>query len=90
MPNGLAPSYSLSLSLLLPEPPCGLGRISQGAHPPPEGSGWGAGPAQLVSRLECGGAVRIGCGSQCGWVRCACVLCYLEVVEAFWGEGRTE
>lgn len=68
MPNGLAPSYSF---LLLPEPPCGLGRISQG--PTPTRGNWlgGAGPAQLVSRLECGGAVRIGCGSQCSWVRFA-------------------
>lgn len=65
MPNGLAPSYSFSCYL---SRPVVWGESARGP-PPPEGTGWGAGPAQLVSRLECGGAVRIGCGSQSSWVR---------------------
>lgn len=87
MPNGLAPSYSLSCYL---SRPVVWGESARGPTPHQRDLAGGRGPAQLVSRLECGGAVRIGCGSQCGWVRCACVLCYLEVVEAFRGEGRTE
>lgn len=42
MPNGLAPSYSF---LLLPEPPCGLGRISQG--PTPTRGNWLGGRGSL-------------------------------------------
>lgn len=59
MPNGLAPSYSFSCYL---SRPVVWGESARGP-PPPEGTGWGgAGPAQLASRLECG-------GSRQNWVR---------------------
>lgn len=86
MPNGLAPSCSSSCYLSRPV----VWGESARAHPHQRELAGGAGPAQLVSRLECGGAVRIGCGSQCSWVRGAVALRYLGVVEGFWGEGRTE
>lgn len=42
----------LLLPLLLSEPPCGLGRISLGAHPHQRQPAGEAGPAQLVSPVE--------------------------------------
>ena len=54
----------LLLSLLLSEPPCGLGRISPGGPPPPEAAGWGGGARSAGVPRGVRGAVRIGYGNQ--------------------------
>lgn len=54
----------LLLSLLLSEPPCGLGRIRPRAHPHQRQPAWGAGPRSAGVPRGVRGTVRIGCGNQ--------------------------
>lgn len=77
------------LSLLLSELPCGLGRISPEAHPHRSsrlgGGARSAGVPRGVREPTELGAESMQSGEAGLWV-----CCYCGVVEAFWGEGRTE
>lgn len=88
MPNGLAPLLLFLFCYL--SRPVVWGESARG--PTPTGGNWLGGGARSAG-------VSVGVwGSRQNWVRVPVqlgemrpgVLCYLEVVGAFWGEGRTE